>query len=137
MKLKLEEQDLITAVTNVEQHHEATEHQCSLKDNTVLDSGQKIDTAVSTSGYDTIIKSRKPKSSGKKPVKAKKLTTQNPVYVCGLCTKDVLDVPKNFADESVMCDQCPMWYHLVCAGFSEKTKQGKSYIWLCPQCLSN
>ena len=54
---------------------------------------------------------------------SRKMAKQNPVYLCGSCQKDVVEKPKQFSEESIGCDRCPLWYHFVCVGITEKISQ--------------
>ena len=53
---------------------------------------------------------------------SRKMAKQNPVYLCGSCQKDVVEKPKQFSEESIGCDRCPLWYHFVCVGITEKNR---------------
>ena len=137
LKLKLEEeQDLIQDVSYVEEDCVLSQRiGCSTDQSIVLVSKRVTDT-VNTDGYNKITRRRKAKSSSKK-LKTNKSINCNPVYLCGLCSKEVLDNPENFEEESMQCDSCPLWYHLVCAGFIEETKPGENDNWFCSQCLAS
>ena len=70
--------------------------------------------------------------------KAKKLALKvkkqklSPVYLCGLCKKEVVEKPTKFSEESISCDKCPLWYHFTCVGIKEGHKiKGK---WYCAKC---
>ena len=136
LKLKLEEQDSIQDVSYVEEDCVLSQCiSCSTDQSIVLASKQVTDT-IKADGYNKITRQRKAKSSSKK-LKTNKAINCNPVYLCGLCSKEVLDDPINFEEESVQCDSCPLWYHFVCTGFIEETKPGENDNWFCSQCLAS
>ena len=137
LKLKLKEEDLIQDVSYVEEGCVLSQRiSCSTDRSIVLISKLVTDTVNTDSCYSKITRQRKAKSLSKK-LKTNKSIKCNPVYLCGLCNIEVLVNPKNFEVESVQCDSCPLWYHLVCAGFIEETKQGENDNWFCSLCLTN
>ena len=43
------------------------------------------------------------------------------IYLCGVCQKDCVEKPKQFSEESVACDGCPLWHHFVCVGIKKRS----------------
>ena len=44
------------------------------------------------------------------------------LYLCGACGVQLPDVPKSFDEESIGCDQCPLWFHFKCVNITKKSK---------------
>ena len=49
--------------------------------------------------------------------------------VCGNCLKVVVEIPRNPSEDSVMCTQCEIWYHVECTN-----KIGLDDDWECSFC---
>ena len=57
------------------------------------------------------------------------------VFHCPKCSTVILEEPEinKSDDNSVKCDNCSAWWHIVCAGLSEEKA---SDPWLCHSCLT-
>ena len=57
----------------------------------------------------------KHKEAGKEPKEQK---GHVPQYLCGICKDECIDEPTQYSEESILCDRCPLWYHLKCVGIA-------------------
>ncbi|KAH3832718.1 hypothetical protein DPMN_106012 [Dreissena polymorpha] len=58
---------------------------------------------------------------------------KQPVYVCGVCDFDVVEVLLTEAEQSVNCVRCDVWIHYWCAGVTNKTLENVDE-WVCAKC---
>ena len=65
--------------------------------------------------------------------KQRKTMQKSPVYLCGTCGCDCLDIPLGEDDQSVNCDKCDVWVHYVCAGVTDKVLETVD-VWHCHKC---
>ncbi|KAG1902169.1 uncharacterized protein F5891DRAFT_949272 [Suillus fuscotomentosus] len=66
---------------------------------------------------ESVIQNGKPKSRQPQKRKSKSLAVQEEVQMCQWPTKSEQD--GSFQQQFVQCDNCDLWYHFGCAGFSE------------------
>ena len=59
--------------------------------------------------------------------------SKKPIYVCGVCKNNVLNVAKTFEDNSIFCESCKLWFHFKCANFNNK-KDIPDGSWICKAC---
>lgn len=58
--------------------------------------------------------------------------TQKSVFPCGYC-----EIPVNWSDLAVCCDECSVWYHKSCHEVSTKTYENmENRSWICGKCGS-
>ena len=74
-----------------------------------------------------------PSTSKRVVRKRRKVLESKPIYVCFLCEKECLQVEdfRNEEDESVQCDSCRLWCHIICTNYVENNENSK---WMCPLC---
>ena len=56
------------------------------------------------------------------------------VYLCGICKIQLVTKPKNYDEESIGCDKCPLWFHLKCSGISAKGVPSLETKWYWKDC---
>ena len=54
------------------------------------------------------------------------------LYPCGMCSTECSDNPVDISEESVCCDSCSKWFHLLCVSLSRCPN--KNVKWFCPNC---
>ncbi|KAG1776897.1 hypothetical protein EV702DRAFT_970679 [Suillus placidus] len=79
------------------------------------------------------IQSGKPKSRRPQKRKSKSLAVQEEAQMCQWPEKS--DQDGSFQRQFVQCDNCDLWYHFGCAGFSEgDPRLEPDSVFICPRC---
>ncbi|KAG2117324.1 uncharacterized protein F5147DRAFT_567519 [Suillus discolor] len=83
---------------------------------------------------ESAIQNGKPKSRQPQKRKSKSLAVQEEVQMCQWPAKSEQD--GSFQRQFVQCDNCDLWYHFGCAGFSEGDPrlEEPDSVFICPPC---
>ena len=63
--------------------------------------------------------------------------SSNKQIICGKCSETILNKPQKSEEQSIECDCCMHFFHIVCVGVSERKMKAVTEFevhWYCPSC---
>ena len=61
-----------------------------------------------------------------------------PIYICGVCTKDIVATATCFEENSIACEFCKRWFHFDCVRIKEEQDiPDENDDFICNDCKSS